>query len=603
MAKRAVRIVVGVAIAIFVFASLWQLVRPVPAPDRIPYSAFRDRVDAGTVTDVSVSTREITGHGSDGSAFSTTPVADPTLLESLRRNHVEVTGAVEPVSDGAGWLSILFFLGLGVLAWTTLRSPLGAGGANAGAAAAISRSKARIFVEKEVKVTFADAAGVEEAKVELQEVVSFLREPQRYRALGGRVPKGVLLVGPPGTGKTLLARAVAGEAGVPFFSISGSEFVEIFVGVGAARVRDLFAQARAKAPSIVFVDELDALGKTRGPAFAVTHEEREQTLNQLLVELDGFDPSGGVIVLAATNRPEILDPALLRAGRFDRQILVDRPERAGRKAILALHARKVPLAPDADLDAIAAITTGMAGADLAMVVNEAALLAARARATSVGQAQLLEAVERVVAGLEKKSRVLTAPERERVATHELGHALVTHALRGNVRVRKISIVPRGVAALGYTLQSAREDRFLQTQGELEASIAALLGGRAGEEIVYGDASTGAADDLERATEIARAMVEIHGMGRGLGLTSFGGARRNGELHATPVAAAGEIEEEVRWILEQQHARAGRILRSRLQLLLRARQELLAREVLAVEELETLAAADEAVASGRAPAGS
>src|SRR5690242_5166049 len=370
----------------------------------------------------------------------------------------------------------------------------------------IGKSRAKIYVENKTGVTFADVAGVDEAKAELQEVVEFLKNPKKYGRLGARVPKGVLLVGPPGTGKTLLARAVAGEAGVASFSISGSEFVEMFVGVGAARVRDLFEQARGKAPAIIFIDELDALGRARGAGAMGGHDEKEQTLNQLLVELDGFDPTTGLVLLAATNRPEILDPALLRAGRFDRQVLVDRPDRIGRVQILRVHAKKIQLALEVDLEQVAALTPGFSGADLANLVNEAALLATRRGAESVSLNDFTQAIERLVAGLEKKNRLLNARERRIVAHHEMGHALVAMALPGVDPVQKVSIIPRGIAALGYTIQRPTEDRFLMDRLELMNRMAVLLGGRAAESLVFDNISTGAADDLAKATEIARSMV-------------------------------------------------------------------------------------------------
>ncbi len=376
----------------------------------------------------------------------------------------------------------------------------------------IGKSHAKVYVEKDTKVAFADVAGVEEAKFELKEVVDFLKDPKTYGRLGARVPKGILLVGPPGTGKTLLARAVAGEAGVPFFSISGSEFVEMFVGVGAARVRDLFEQARQAAPCIIFIDELDALGRSRAPGAIGGYDEKEQTLNQLLTELDGFDPSVGVILLAATNRPEILDPALLRAGRFDRQVLVDRPDYSGRLAILKVHVRKIHLGGDVELDKIAGLTTGFTGADLANLVNEAAIAATRRNADAVGFNDFTAAIERIVAGIEKKSRVLNLEERRRVAYHEMGHALVAASLPGVDPVQKVSIIPRGVGALGYTMQRPTEDRFLLAASELRNRIAVLMGGRASEQLIFdGDVSTGAADDLQRATEIAVQMVTKYGM--------------------------------------------------------------------------------------------
>ena len=437
-------------------------------------------------------------------------------------------------------------------------------------------------------------AGVDEATEELLEVVEFLRTPEKYTRIGGKIPKGVLLAGPPGTGKTLLARAIAGEAGVPFFSISGSEFVEMFVGVGAARVRDLFEQAQKKAPCIIFIDELDALGKARG-AGPMAHEEREQTLNQLLVEMDGFDPRVGVIILAATNRPEILDQALLRAGRFDRLILVDRPDRVGRAAILAIHAQSIQLAPDVDLEKIAAMTPGMVGADLANVINEGALLAIRRGRETVQQEDFQEAVERVVAGLEKKNRVLSHEERRRVAHHEVGHALIALSLPGMDPVHKISIIPRGIAALGYTLQLPVEDRHLLTQTELVNRIGVFLGGRIAEELVFGEASTGAADDLQKATNIAKRMVKDYGMSEKLGTVSLDESVKptfmtTTELHAAPTYSehtAQEIDLEVRRLIDEQGTRVREILTILKPVLLTAAEKLLAKEVMTGEELQAL----------------
>jgi cell division protease FtsH len=451
-------------------------------------------------------------------------------------------------------------------------------------------------MEKDVKVTFADVAGVDEAKVELQEVIEFLKTPEKFRRLGGKIPKGILLVGPPGTGKTLLAKAVAGEAGVPFFSISGSEFVEMFVGVGAARVRDLFVQAKEKAPCIIFIDELDALGKARGVG-PIGHEEREQTLNQLLVEMDGFDQRAGVILMAATNRPEILDPALLRAGRFDRQVLVDRPDKAGRLAILRIHARGVPLASETDLETIAAMTPGFAGADLANIINEAALLAVRRGKDRVGLPELQEAVERVIAGLEKKNRVLNKQEKEWVAHHEVGHALVALSIPGSDTVQKISIIPRGVAALGYTLQLPTEDRFLMTKSELENRIAVLLGGRVAEQLVYAEVSTGARDDLLKATDIAKSMVKAYGMSEKLGQVSFDGERQPLFLQTGRPQTGGEyseqtsqeIDAEVRRIIDDQYARVMSILRAQQDVLHEAATVLLSKETITGEELQAIVA--------------
>ncbi|HEY3073818.1 MAG TPA: ATP-dependent zinc metalloprotease FtsH, partial [Burkholderiales bacterium] len=443
-------------------------------------------------------------------------------------------------------------------------------------------------------VTFADVAGVDEAKAELQEVVEFLKDPKKYGRLGARVPKGVLLVGPPGTGKTLLARAVAGEAGVPFFSISGSEFVEMFVGVGAARVRDLFEQARGKAPAIIFIDELDALGRARGAGGLGGHDEREQTLNQLLVELDGFDPSTGLVLLAATNRPEILDPALLRAGRFDRQILVDRPDKIGRLQILQVHAKKIKLAPGVELEQVAALTPGFSGADLANLVNEAALLATRRGAEEVSLADFTQAIERLIAGLEKKNRVLNPRERRIVAHHEMGHAIVAMALPGTDPVHKISIIPRGVGALGYTIQRPTEDRFLMTREELENKMAVLLGGRASEEVIFGHLSTGAADDLAKVTDIARSMVMRYAMVQSLGPVAYeeerppflGGALPQGHREYSE-ATAREIDVAVRAIVDGAYQKSLEILRRNRAALESWAQKLLEKETLAEAELGEL----------------
>src|SRR5207302_4093131 len=412
--------------------------------------------------------------------------------------------------------NVILFLVIGGFMWYMLRQT------QSGNNQAISfgRSRARLLSGDKPAVTFNDVAGVEEAKQELTEIVEFLKFPEKFTALGARIPKGVLMVGPPGTGKTLLSKAVAGEAGVPFFSISGSEFVEMFVGVGAARVRDLFEQARQKAPAIIFIDELDALGRARGAYGFGGHDEKEQTLNQLLVEMDGFDPSAGLVLIAATNRPEILDPALLRAGRFDRVVLVDRPEKKGRLQILQVHARKIHLAPDVDLEKVAALTPGFSGADLANLINEAALLATRRDADAVTLEDFNQAIERMVAGLEKKNRVLNETERRVVAHHEMGHAMVAMALPGTDPVHKISIIPRGVGALGYTIQRPTEDRFLMTRGELENKMAVLLGGRAAEEVIFGHQSTGAADDLAKVTEIARSMVVRYAMVKALGHIAY-----------------------------------------------------------------------------------
>jgi len=491
---------------------------------------------------------------------------------------------------------VLFFFALWMFLFRRLAEKQGFGGFMS-----VGKSKAKVYVEKDTKVTFDDVAGVDEAKEELKEVISFLKQPQEYGRLGARIPKGVLLVGPPGTGKTLLARAVAGEAGVPFFSISGAEFVEMFVGVGAARVRDLFEQARKAAPAIIFIDELDALGRARaiGPVGG-GHDEKEQTLNQLLTEMDGFDPSAGIVLLAATNRPEILDPALLRAGRFDRQVLVDRPDKTGRVAILGVHLKSVRLAGDVAPEQIAALTPGFSGADLANLVNEAALLATRRSAQAVGMQDFNAAVERIVAGLEKKNRLLNPHEREVVAYHEMGHALVALALPGMDPVHKISIIPRGISALGYTIQRPTEDRFLMTKGELEKKMAVLLGGRAAEILVFDEISTGATDDLDKATDIARNMVTRFGMSDKLGQMTYEEQRQSflgdAALGLTTrrtysEETAREIDCAVREMTETARQRASQILETYRTQLEDGARRLLEKETLVADELpelETLA---------------
>jgi cell division protease FtsH len=466
-------------------------------------------------------------------------------------------------------------------------------GGAAGGMLEIGKSKAKIYMEKDVKVTFDDVAGVDEAKEELKEIIAFLKDPKSYGRLGARIPKGVLLVGPPGTGKTLLARAVAGEAGVPFFSISGSEFVEMFVGVGAARVRDLFEQARARAPAIIFIDELDALGRARGAFPFGGHDEKEQTLNQLLSELDGFDTSAGLVLLAATNRPEILDPALLRAGRFDRQVLVDRPDKVGRVQILKVHLKKVQLTPDVDPEKIAALTPGFSGADLANLVNEAALLATRRGASAVALDDFTRAIERIVAGLEKKNRLLNPLERKVVAYHEMGHALVAMSLPGADPVHKISIIPRGIGALGYTIQRPIEDRYLMTRDELENKMAVLLGGRAAEKLVFNHLSTGAADDLAKVTDIARSMVMRYGMEEKLGHVAYEAERplflgipdsmQRGRDFSEETAR--EIDCAVRKFVESAFDKAAGVLKQRQDLLERGAQLLLQQETLNEEDLK------------------
>ncbi|MDE2007607.1 MAG: ATP-dependent zinc metalloprotease FtsH [Rhodospirillales bacterium] len=572
----------------------------------IPYSQFQALLAEHKLKDLVVGTHEITGRYVTAPAgkpdrFSTFRV-DPALSGELAKSGAVYSGEPGP-SPFASLLGWIVPTAAFVLLWMFLIRPMAGG---AGGLMTVGQSKARIYVENEVKVTFADVAGVDEAKEELKEIVTFLKDPERYGRLGAHIPRGILLVGPPGTGKTLLARAVAGEAGVPFFSISGSEFVEMFVGVGAARVRDLFAKAREQAPAIVFIDELDALGRTRGGGMMQGgNDEKEQTLNQLLAELDGFDPRSGVVLLGATNRPEILDPALLRAGRFDRQVLVDRPDRIGRQQILSVHVKKIHLGPDADIDQIAAMTPGFSGADLAGLVNEAALLATRREGSEVTMEDFTQAIERVIAGLEKRSRLLNPHEREVVAHHEIGHALVAMALPGVDPVQKISIIPRGVGALGYTIQRPLEDRFLMTRAELMNRMAVLLGGRAAESVVFDEISTGAEDDLVKATDIARGMVARFGMDTGLGQVAY--EQQRAQFLQTPTgnlfeqrrysdATAAAIDAAVRSLIDQAFARARAVLEANMALLRRAAGELLAHETLAGADLDALAGEVRALAA-------
>jgi len=519
---------IGYWIAAFFALMLFQyLFTTATQVAQIPYSQFQTYLEQGRIAEVAVSDRFIQGtfrEPVNGRPMFITTRVEPDLARQLQEHGVVVTGQIEStfLRDLLSWI-IPVALIVGIWMFMIRRM----GGGIGGGLMQIGKSKAKIYVQSDTGVTFKDVAGVDEAKEELKEIVDFLKDPQGYGRLGGRMPKGVLLVGPPGTGKTLLAKAVAGEAGVPFFSISGSEFVEMFVGVGAARVRDLFEQARAKAPAIIFIDELDALGRARGIGpMAGGHDEKEQTLNQLLVELDGFDSSTGLVLLAATNRPEILDPALLRAGRFDRQVLVDRPDKQGRVQILSVHLKKAKLSPDVEPEKIAALTPGFTGADLANLVNEATLLATRRKAESVTMEDFNNAVERIVAGLEKRNRLLNPKEREIVAYHEMGHALVAMALPGVDPVHKVSIIPRGIGALGYTIQRPTEDRFLMTLEELQNKMAVLLGGRAAEKIAFGHLSTGAADDLAKVTDIARAIVTRYGMSEKLGHIALEKDRRS-----------------------------------------------------------------------------
>lgn len=566
----------------------------------IAYSQFEQDLKAGEIKDIAISNNVIQGTyrnpGPDKRTRFVTTRVDPELAKELSQYNVEYSGVVE----NTFFRDLLSFVAPALVffaIWMFLARRMAGQGGLGGGFLAVGKSKAKVYVETDTKVTFEDVAGVDEAKEELQEVVGFLKDPKRYTRLGGHIPKGVLLVGPPGTGKTLLARAVAGEAGVPFFSINGSEFVEMFVGVGAARVRDLFEQARKRAPAIIFIDELDALGRARGAYGLGGHDEKEQTLNQLLVEMDGFDPSEGLILLAATNRPEILDPALLRAGRFDRQVLVDRADKIGRVQILKVHVRKVRLAPDADLEKVAALTPGFTGADLANLVNEATLVATRRGADSVALADFTAAIERIVAGLEKKSRILNANEREIVAHHEMGHALVALALPGTDPVHKVSIIPRGIGALGYTIQRPTEDRFLMTRDELERKVAVLLGGRAAEHVIYGRLSTGAADDLAKVTDIARSMVTRYGMEEKLGYLSYQDepAAFLPTMPGPPARhyseeTAREIDRSVRAISEKAFERAVDILTTNRAVLQEGARQLLLKETLTEAEIADIAVA-------------
>jgi len=558
----------------------------------VSYSDFKNRVREGRVQEVFVGEDRVRGLLKGTSdprtrSFTAVRIEDPKLLEDLERYGVKYTGEVTSrwVGEVLSWVIPLIFL---VALWSFFFRRMG--GAEGGVMS-FARSRAKIYADDDVKVRFSDVAGVDEAEEELREIVEFLKNPKKYTSIGGRIPKGVLLVGPPGTGKTLLARAVAGEAKVPFFSLSGSEFVEMFVGVGAARVRDLFAQAVNKAPCIVFIDELDALGKVRIQTPMGSHEEREQTLNQLLAEMDGFDARKGVIIMGATNRPEVLDPALLRPGRFDRQVLVDKPDVRGREDILRIHVKNVKISNNVDLKVIAARTAAFAGADLANLVNEAALLAARRDKTAVEMKDFDEAIDRVIAGLEKK-RVMSDKERRIVAYHESGHAIVATVLPGLDPVHKISIVQRGFGALGYTMQLPLEDRYLMTRTDLHSQLAVLLGGRSAEEIAFGEISTGAQNDLQRATDIARSMVTEFGMSDALGAVNYNGHKRGMFLESPFMQERGnyaedtaqKIDAEVKRILTEAHEEARRVLRGRRDVLDELSRRLLQKEVVESEEL-------------------
>ena len=611
-------------VAFLLIVALQEFVMSPVHVNNLPYSDFKTLLKAGKISNVGVGETVITGmlnnEGLEGVVagetaerlrklgkgehrFTAVRVADPALVPELEAAKVRFTGQVESkwLSTLLSWIipAVVFFV-----IWSYAMKRMGGA---AGGMLEIGKSKAKVYMEKDVKVTFDDVAGVDEAKEELKEIIAFLKDPKSYGRLGARIPKGVLLVGPPGTGKTLLAKAVAGEAGVPFFSISGSEFVEMFVGVGAARVRDLFEQARKRAPAIIFIDELDALGRARGAFPLGGHDEKEQTLNQLLSELDGFDTSAGLVLLAATNRPEILDPALLRAGRFDRQVLVDRPDKTGRVQILKVHLKKVQLAPDVDPEIIASLTPGFSGADLANLVNEAALLATRRSAESVSLDDFTHAIERIVAGLEKKNRLLNPLERKVVAYHEMGHALVAMSLPGTDPVHKISIIPRGIGALGYTIQRPIEDRYLMTRDELENKMAVLLGGRAAEKVVFDHLSTGAADDLAKVTDIARSMVMRYGMEEKLGHVAYEAERPL--FLGTPGAlaqgrefseeTAREIDCAVRTIVDSAFHKAAGILNRERGQLDRGAQLLLQKETLGEEDLKAFRASPPGAAGGPA----
>jgi cell division protease FtsH len=585
--------VVAAVMGVLAFQAWWASYSQI---ETIPYSQFEALLDQGKVDQVTVGADSVQGTLKEplpsGKREFFAVRVDPQLADKLASHQVVVNGAPSGglLTTILSWLiPAVIFYGVWMFLFRHVADKQGFGGLMT-----VGKSHAKVYVETDTKVTFKDIAGVDEAKFELEELVAFLRDQTSYGRLGARVPKGVLLVGPPGTGKTMLAKAVAGEAGVPFFSISGSEFVEMFVGVGAARVRDLFEQARKAAPCIIFIDELDALGRSRSPGGFGGTDEKEQTLNQLLAELDGFDPSGGVILLAATNRPEILDPALLRAGRFDRQVVVDRPDRKGRLEILDVHVRKIKLAPGTDLGAIAALTTGFTGADIANLVNEAAIVATRRNAEAVNLNDFTEAMERIVAGIEKRSRVLNAEERRRVAYHEMGHALVAATLPGVDPVQKVSIIPRGVGALGYTIQRPTEDRFLLNRTNLNNRIAVLMGGRAAEQLVFdGDISTGAADDLQRATEIALEMVTRYGMDETVGQRTYApsphpflGVPTADHVQAAEVTTR-EIDVAVRDLLSQAIARARDILRTRRGDLDAGAKLLLERETLTADDFPAI----------------
>jgi cell division protease FtsH len=561
----------------------------------VQYSEFKEFIAKGTIADVNIDKETIQGDLTleDGKKvkFLTVRVEDPDLIRDLKQSNIKYAGRSENkvLSAIISWVLPLVLM---FLIWNLLMRKMG--GASSGILS-FGKSKGKIYGEDEIKITFDDAAGVDEAKEELKEIIEYLQFPQKFLDIGGKIPKGILLVGPPGTGKTLLAKAVAGEAKVPFFSMSGSDFVEMFVGVGASRVRDLFSQAQEKAPCIIFIDELDALGKARGMNPMSSNDEREQTLNQLLAEMDGFGTKTGVIIMGATNRPEILDPALLRPGRFDRHVLVDRPDIKGREEILRVHIRGVKIAEEVDLKVIAARTPGFVGADLANLVNESALLAARKGKSMVSMEELEEAIDRITAGLEKKKRVMSKKEKEIVAYHETGHALMAEFLETADPVHKISIIPRGIAALGYTLQLPTEDRYLMTKNELLDRLSVLLGGRVAEEIIFGQVSTGAQNDLGRATDIAKSMVKEYGMSEKLGLTTFERERKPLFLDFDPSRGtkdyseetAREIDDEIRKFIDQSYVKVKTVLIEKKEILERVAQILLEKESIDGEMLRAI----------------
>jgi cell division protease FtsH len=581
-----------IVIAFLIVVLIQNYIMTRKVEDVIPYSEFKELLRTDKIKDLTINPESINGERETEKGlrkFQTVRVEDADLVKELEAHHVKYTGKVESkwLANIFSWIIPLVFF---FILWRVLFSRIGP----ETSVMSFGKSRAKIYAEKEKKITFADVAGIDEAKEELKEVVEFLKTPGKFQRLGGKIPKGVLLVGMPGTGKTLLARAVAGEANVPSFSISGSNFVEMFVGVGAARVRDLFAQAQNHAPCIIFIDELDALGKARGVNPMGRHDEQEQTLNQLLSEMDGFDPNTGVIIMAATNRPEILDPALLRPGRFDRHVVVDRPDIIGREEILKIHAQNIKLSPDVDLKVIASRTPGFVGADLANIVNEAALLAARKNKEAVEMADIEEAIDRVVAGLEKKKRLMSKKEKEIVAFHESGHAIVASLLPNADPVRRISIIPRGISALGYTLQLPTEDRYLMTKTELLDRLAVLLGGRVAEEIVFGEISTGAHNDLQRATDIATSMVKAFGMSEKLGYVTFEKEKQPLFLPSSLFPTreysedtAKQIDEEVKKIVDETYLRVKEILTAKKDKLGELARLLLEKEVVEEADLKKI----------------